>query len=80
MVPLVTAPWKSNCGAGMTVLNVGRFAGLGVEMSRNAPQSFVSDESRNAALATLQRIALTEKLLGSITRCLQTTHLQSPNL
>jgi len=31
-------------------------------------------------LATLQRIVLTEKLLGGITRRLQRTHLQAPNL
>src|SRR5262249_43023021 len=56
----------------------GRF-GRGA-MSRNALQSFVAGESRNAALATLQRIALTEKLRGGITRRLQKTHLQAPNL
>src|SRR5262247_1357080 len=48
-------------------------------MYQNAPQSFVAGESRNAAMATLQRIALTEKLLGCINRRLQRTHLQAPN-
>jgi len=60
-------------------LSVGRFVGSDAGMSLNAPQSFVAGESPNAALATLQRIALTEKLLGCINRRLQRTHLQAPN-
>lgn len=59
-----------------------RMSRQGKLVSCYAPISglFSTDESRNAALATLQRIVLTEKLLGSITRGLQITHLQAPNL
>ena len=68
---------RANCNRNRNI-GEGRF-GRGA-MYRNALQSFVAGESRNAALATLQRIALTEKLLRGINRSLQITHLQAPNL